>query len=65
MSNQHFVSLFYGNEDRSESIDLYNFECPKKAAEFLRKIADNIESYKTSYEYRNSKESIFKGTEFE
>lgn len=61
MKDQQYIKLSYGNEDRMEGIDLTNFECPKKLAEFLRGLADNIESYENSKKYRSSDKSIFDG----
>jgi len=62
MTDQHFIRLFYGNEDKSEESELHNFESPKEAADFLREVADNIEEYKNSKAYRASEDSIFKNT---
>jgi len=59
--DQQFIALTYGNEDRMEGLDLVNFECSKKLAAFLRGLADNIEQYKNSKEYRGSDKSIFDG----
>ena len=61
MKDQQFLQLSYGNEDKVEGIELTNFDCPKKLATFLRQLADNIESYKNSKEYRNDEKSIFFG----
>ena len=58
MKEQQYISFFYGNEDKSEGIELHNFECPKKAAAFLRKIANNIDQFKNSKEYQLQKISL-------
>jgi len=61
--DQQFMAVAYGNEDKFESLDMRNFECPKKLAIFLRGLADNIESYENSKKYRGSDKSIFDGLE--
>lgn len=54
------LRIMFGNEDKIESTeDMLWFETPQEAANFLRKVADNIDRFKTSKEYRASDASIF------
>ena len=57
--DEQFLQMTYGNSDKTEGLELVNFGCPKKLAEFLRGLADNIEKYKNGKEYRSSDKSIF------
>jgi len=60
---QHFLTLFYGNEDKTESTDLLWFKNAEFAAAYLRAMADKIESFKSDQDYRNSDRWIFKELE--
>ena len=60
---QHFLTLFYGNEDKSESTDLMWFKNKEFAAAYLRALADKIESFKSDKDYRSSDRWIFKELE--
>lgn len=58
-SDQHFLRLFYGNEDKSEQTDLMYFGSPQSAANYLRQLADKIEEFKDSKDYRGSDRWLF------
>lgn len=60
---QHFLTLFYGNEDKSEQTDLMWFKNKEFAAAYLRALADKIESFDSDKAYRGSDRWIFKELE--
>ena len=60
---QHFLQLFYGNEDKSEGTDLLWFKSKEQAAKYLRALADKIESFESAKDYRGSDRWIFKELE--
>jgi hypothetical protein len=60
---QHFLTLFYGNEDKSEGTDLLWFKSKEAAATYLRALADKIESFESSKKYRSSERWIFQELE--
>lgn len=61
---QHFLQLFYGNEDKSENTDLLWFKSKESAAEYLRALANKIESFKSAKDYRSSDRLIFGELEY-
>jgi len=52
--DQHFLQVFYGNEDKSEDSQLLWFKDKSRAAAYLRALADKIEEFESSKKYRNS-----------
>ena len=58
--DQHFLTIFYGNEDKSEQTDLLWFKSKEDAAKYLRALAAKIESFESSKHYRGSERWIFK-----
>lgn len=63
MSDQHFLRLFYGNEDKSEETDLLWFKSPQTATTYLRTLADKIEEFENSKKYRASDRWLFRALE--
>lgn len=63
MRDQQYLAICYGNEDRMEQQELFNFECPKKLADYLRTVADRIEKYANSKIYRASNELVLRRDE--
>lgn len=57
----NIVRLMFGNEDRIEETEFLWFNTPQEAAAFFRRIADNIDQFKDSKDYRSSEKSIFDG----
>lgn len=58
-SRHNILAITFGNEDKMESSDLLWFSTPQEAAAVLRKIADNIDKFKSSKHYRASDESVY------
>jgi len=61
--DQHFLQIFYGNEDKSEDSTLLWFKDKTKAANYLRALADKIEEFESSKDYRGSDRWLFRELE--
>lgn len=60
VSDQQFLRVFYGNEDKSEETELMSFESSKAVADYLRVVASRIEAYQDSKKYRASDECVLR-----
>ncbi len=57
ITDQQFLKICYGNEDKVEDQDL-EFSSSKEVANYLRRVASRIERYDNSKAYRASDECV-------